>query len=56
MCGRKGCDGEKETELTNVPRFDLLSIDAGLKHMETTCRLHYFYQVAVVCYDRSSLC
>ena len=25
--------------LTSVARFDLVAIDAGLKHMETTCRL-----------------
>ena len=30
---------QRDYMLTSVARFDLVAIDAGLKHMETTCRL-----------------
>ena len=32
----------KKVIKTSLTRFDLAAIDAGLKHMENTCRSHYF--------------
>ena len=32
----------KKVIKTSLTRFDLAAIEAGLKHMENTCRSHYF--------------
>ena len=50
LWGRPGSEGEmRDSLLTSAHlRFDLVAIDAGLKHMETTCRLQYFIKLQLV--------